>query len=255
MENIKILEPYLTKLIWGYEAWIASTHPKGESLLEGVKLSAFAQFPFLIKIISTHDNLSVQVHPDNEYARKYENDLGKNECWLILESEPNAGIYLGFNAGMTKDKFKAALDDKKDLSHYLNFYEVQKGDIFFVPTGTIHAIGAGVKMLEIQQSSGVTYRVWDWNRVDKNGTSRELHIDKAMEVLNFHESKNLKKESWGEVQFDDFNIIEFSQSTKHTLEKFDVLYFYNDDENCQIYLGEKCEWHTDKHKGLIIRKT
>ena len=174
------------------ETWEISTHKEGTSKIQSTKedLSKFFNLNFLVKFLDTSDVLSVQVHPEDYYASIHENDKGKNECWLILDAAPGAGIYLGFKEGITKTFLREALERKEDISQYLNFYPVKKGDFYFVTAGTIHAIGAGITLIEVQQSSGVTYRVWDWNRVDKNGKGRELHVDKSFDVLVDHPSKN-----------------------------------------------------------------
>jgi mannose-6-phosphate isomerase len=209
------LNPHLSERIWGGtkllklkklapdkkhldpigETWEVSTHPEGISKLKATKesLTQFVKLSYLVKLLDTASVLSVQVHPDDHYAEIHENQKGKNECWLILEVNDGAGIYLGFKPGITKDKLKNALVNKEDISAMLNFIPVKRGDFFFVPAGTIHAIGAGITMVEVQQSSGVTYRVWDWNRVDSKGKSRELHVDKSFDVLVDDPQKNTLK--------------------------------------------------------------
>ena len=176
------------------ETWEVSRHPDGPSTESGGKglreLFSESQLPYLVKLIDTADNLSVQVHPDDDYASKHENDKGKSECWLIIDSEPDCGIYLGLKEGVTRDQFKSAVEKNEAVNELLNFYEVSPGDFFFVPAGSIHALGNGVTLTEIQQSSGITYRVWDWNRLGMDGQPRELHVDKAMDVINFDKSAN-----------------------------------------------------------------
>ncbi len=209
------LNPHLSERIWGGnkllklkkvsktssdkkfndpigETWEVSTHPEGIAKLKATKelLSEFVKLSYLVKLLDTADVLSVQVHPDDEYAEKHENQKGKNECWLILDAADGAGIYLGFKPGINKENLKNSLMNKEDISTMLNFIKVERGDFFFVPAGTIHAIGAGITMVEVQQSSGVTYRVWDWNRVDAKGKSRELHVDKSFDVLVDDSAKN-----------------------------------------------------------------
>ena len=137
----------------------------------------------LIKFIDAEQNLSVQVHPSDEYALQHENSFGKTEMWYIVEAEEGAGIYLGFNRTVTKEEYEAAIKENR-LTELLNFYEVKAGDCYFIPSGTIHAIGKGCLICEIQQNSNLTYRVYDYGRKDKNGKERELHIDKAPRVTN-----------------------------------------------------------------------
>jgi len=212
LENFEILSPYVVRKIWGGsrlpimksldesgqslpvgETWEVSRLEEGPSKIGSSNLHSEvseSELPYLIKFIDTSDNLSVQVHPHDEYARKIENSVGKTECWLILDAEPGAGIYLGFKEGVSKEDFAKAVKENKDVNESLVFHEVQRGDFFFVPAGSIHAIGKGVTLIEVQQSSGITYRVWDWNRVDDQGNSRELHIEKAMDVSRFDSTFN-----------------------------------------------------------------
>lgn len=178
------------------ETWEISSHSAGPSrvIINKTSLNELVQLSYLVKYIDTSDNLSVQVHPDDEYAKEHENENGKTECWLILDSAPGAGIYLGFKSGVTKKEFKTALEAGLSVDHFLNFYETRPGDFFVVPAGSVHAIGKGVTLCEVQQNSGVTYRVWDWNRMGDDGRPRELHIDKAMDVMNFESSFNSQLE-------------------------------------------------------------
>ena len=149
----------------------------------------------LVKLIDSSQSLSIQVHPSDEYALKYENSLGKTEMWIILEAEENSYINLGFNKDVSKSNFPELIKDDSILK-YLNKIYVKPGDVYLIKPGTIHAIGKGITLLEIQESSKLTYRVYDFNRVDNSGNKRELHVDKAMDVLNFSrlEVKNLKEE-------------------------------------------------------------
>jgi mannose-6-phosphate isomerase len=206
MSKVLKLTPHVEEKVWGGdrlkkikniqtdnpigETWEVSTHPKGMSSVAKTPLEEVCHLNYLVKLIDTTDNLSVQVHPDDDYAKTHENDSGKTECWLILDAEPGAGIYLGFKDAVTKKEFKTALENKLPLEKFLNFVEVHPGDFFIVPAGTVHAIGSGVFLAESQQSSGITYRVWDWNRVGMDGKPRELHVDKSMDVLNFQEAFN-----------------------------------------------------------------
>lgn len=149
----------------------------------------------LVKLIDSSQSLSIQVHPSDEYALKYENSLGKTEMWIILEAEGNSYINLGFNKDISKSNFPELIKDDSILK-CLNKIYVKPGDVYLIKPGTIHAIGKGITLLEIQESSKLTYRVYDFNRVDNSGNKRELHVDKAMDVLNFSrlEVKNLKEE-------------------------------------------------------------
>lgn len=167
------------------ETWEISTHKDGTCFLGDKYLSDFCKLSYLFKYIDTSDNLSIQVHPGDDYASEHENEKGKTECWIILDSEDGAGIYLGLKEGITKKEFKTAIENNLAVDKYLNFIPVKAGDYFYVPYGAIHALGKGLTLAETQQSSGITYRVWDWNRVNEHGKSRELHVEKAMDVSNF----------------------------------------------------------------------
>ncbi|MBF8436546.1 mannose-6-phosphate isomerase [Halanaerobiaceae bacterium Z-7014] len=153
------------------------------------KLSEDNLFPLLVKIIDARDNLSVQVHPDDAYAAKNEaGGSGKTELWYILNAEPGASIIYGLKDGVTRDQFTQAVGGP-DFLDLLNFVPVKTGDYFYIPAGTVHAIGKGVMLAEIQQTSDLTYRLYDWDRTDDAGNFRELHIDKAIDVINFNHNQ------------------------------------------------------------------
>ncbi len=153
------------------------------------------EFPLLIKLIEARDDLSVQVHPGNELAKERHNAFGKTEMWYILQSEKNAKIYTGFSKPVTRDSYINALKNNT-VTDILNIERAYPGDTFFTPAGRIHAIGAGIVLAEIQQTSDITYRIYDWDRKDNTGKSRELHTDLALEAIDFNASgKNkIKKE-------------------------------------------------------------
>ncbi len=167
------------------------------SVAGGNELSAnaldFPFFPTLIKFIDAKADLSVQVHPSDDYALKNENSFGKTEMWYIVEADEGAGIYLGFNRDVTKAKYEKAIAENC-LVELLNFYEVKAGECYFIPSGTIHAIAKGCLICEIQQNSNLTYRVYDYGRKGADGKLRELHVDKALKVtdLKKFESKPLR---------------------------------------------------------------
>ena len=154
----------------------------------GSKSPVEDQIPILIKLIDARDNLSVQVHPDDDYAKTYENDLGKTEMWYVLEAEEGAQLVYGFKKDLSKEEFKIAIEENT-LSDLLNYVDVHKGDVFFITPGTMHAIGKGIVIAEIQESSNVTYRVYDYGRVGADGKQRELHIDKALEVTKLQKAE------------------------------------------------------------------
>lgn len=141
-------------------------------------------FPLLIKFIDANDNLSVQVHPDDELAQRKYGQSGKTEMWHVIAAEPGAGLYVGFNQKVTKTQYVKAVEEGT-LAELLKFYPVQPGDTFMIPAGTVHAIGKGVLLAEIQQPSDVTFRIFDWNRVDDEGNPRELHTAEALEAIDF----------------------------------------------------------------------
>lgn len=149
----------------------------------GENCKKFEYFPVLIKLIDARDNLSVQVHPDNDYAQRVEGEYGKTEMWYIVDCEIGAELIYGFKSEITKEEFRKAIEDNTLLDK-VNRVKVKKGDVFFIKSGTLHAIGKGILIAEIQQNSNTTYRVYDYGRVGADGKPRELHIDKAVEVTN-----------------------------------------------------------------------
>lgn len=159
----------------------------------GPNCDRFPYFPLLIKLIDAKDDLSIQVHPSDDYALKYENSFGKSEMWYILDADEGAGLYIGFNKDYDKIEIELKLNNGT-ITEALNFFKVKKGDFFVINPGTIHAIGKGVRIIEIQQNSNLTYRLFDFFRKDKDGKYRELHIEKALNVINYkkyQESENI----------------------------------------------------------------
>ena len=183
------------------ESWDLSLNKDGESIVDsgkdkGKKLSKvfkkkdwgslcqnFPFFPTLIKYIDSKKNLSIQVHPSDQYALKYENSFGKTEMWFVVKANKNASLFVGLKKDTKKSEIKKALKEGK-ITSLLNKFKVKEGDCFLIPSGTIHAINEGCLILEIQQNSNLTYRLFDYNRKDKNGNLRELHIDKALKVID-----------------------------------------------------------------------
>lgn len=150
----------------------------------GSNCIGFPFFPVLVKLIDAATPLSLQVHPNDDYALQFEGKYGKTEMWHILDATEDAYIYLGFKRKVTKQQFVEALNNKT-LLNLLNKVNVKPNQTYLVPSGTIHAIGAGVTLIEIQQNSDLTYRIYDYDRLDSDGKQRELHIDKSLKVLNF----------------------------------------------------------------------
>jgi mannose-6-phosphate isomerase len=186
------------------ESWELACHKDGESIIEngefsgktlsqyingngksilGTNCDRFDNFPVLIKLIDAKDNLSVQVHPDNDYALKNEGEPGKTEMWYIVDCEDNAELVYGFKDTITKEEFKKKIEDNT-LLDVVKKVKVNKGDVFFIKSGTLHAIGKGILIAEIQQNSNTTYRVYDYGRIGPDGKPRQLHIDKAIEVTD-----------------------------------------------------------------------
>ena len=153
---------------------------KGKAVL-GSDCEGFENFPILIKLIDAKDNLSVQVHPNNEYAQRVEGEYGKTEMWYIVDCDEGAELLYGFKKEISKDEFAKRIADNT-LLEVTNSVPVKKGDVFFIEAGTLHAIGKGILIAEIQQNSNTTYRIYDYGRVGKDGKPRELHVEKAKDV-------------------------------------------------------------------------
>lgn len=157
------------------------------------------KFPLLTKILDANDELSVQVHPDDAYAQVHENgELGKTECWYIIDCDEDAEIIYGHNA-KDKDELEKMIHEGK-WNQLFNSIKVKPGDFFYVPSGTVHAIGKGIRILETQQNSDTTYRIYDYDRMDKDGNKRELHIAQSIDVIGFNEENAKTKEEVTEVQ-------------------------------------------------------
>ena len=150
-----------------------------------------ADFPLLIKFIDANTNLSVQLHPNDDLAKQRHNSFGKTEMWYIMQADKGAKINIGFKESISKDDYISRLEEGK-IVDVLNFEEVKKGDSFFINTGKVHAIGAGVLLAEIQQTSDVTYRIYDWDRTDDEGNSRELHTALAIDAIDFEKKDDFK---------------------------------------------------------------
>lgn len=196
------------------ETWECSAHPdgpsvvvngehKGKTLIEviaehpeylGAKCNPTDGFPILIKFIDAAKDLSVQVHPDDNYAMKYEHDRGKTEMWYVLDAEPNAELVYGFEHPVNEEILRDAVKNG-DLTKHLHRVKVHKGDTFYIPAGTVHAIGSGLLIAEIQESSNLTYRVYDYDRVGPDGRKRELHFDKAVKVMDMKPTRDIRQQS------------------------------------------------------------
>ena len=148
-------------------------------------------FPLLIKFIDANDDLSIQVHPDDELAMKRHQSFGKTEMWYVMETDPGASLISGFNKAISGEEYLNHLKDKA-LKKILNRVPVKSGDTFFIPAGRVHAIGAGILLAEIQQTSDITYRIYDWDRVDSKGKPRELHTELAIDAIDYKFHDNVK---------------------------------------------------------------
>ncbi len=163
----------------------------------GERSARFDYFPLLIKLIDAKGDLSVQVHPDDGYAMEHEGEYGKTEMWYILGCDEGSCLYYGFNRDVSREEYENAIKNGT-LTEILNRVPVKAGDVFFIPAGTVHAIGSGILICEIQQNSNTTYRVYDYCRRDKNGNMRPLHIEKALEVSSLKKSPELPEIPSGE---------------------------------------------------------
>jgi len=151
------------------------------------------KFPLLIKYIDAEQDLSIQLHPNDELAKKRHNSFGKTEMWYVMQADDDANLIVGFNKAITPEVYLKHLEEKK-LTEILNFDKVKEGDTYFIEVGRVHAIGAGVMLAEIQQTSDVTYRLYDWDRVDDQGNSRELHTELALDAIDFNMPDDFRKE-------------------------------------------------------------
>ncbi|MEK3992220.1 mannose-6-phosphate isomerase, class I [Robertmurraya sp. FSL R5-0851] len=217
------------------ECWAFAAHENGQSIVKNGEYKGKTlgdlwssnrelfggiegdRFPLLTKILDANDDLSVQVHPNDEYAYAHENgELGKTECWYIIDCKPGAEIILGHNA-QSKEDFIQMIEEGK-WEELLRKVPVKPGDFFFVPSGTIHAIGKGIVILETQQNSDTTYRVYDYDRMDDNGNKRELHITKSIEVSTIpHQPAKVETEV---SRTDDLTVTTFVRDRYFTVQKW-----------------------------------
>ena len=203
-KNVKVYKftPLLKTLIWGTESWQISGVPGNETPCDGQNLNDLVktlkekligeanyqrfgdEFPLLIKFIDAHQDLSIQVHPTDEIAHRQGKPRGKTEMWYVMDSQPTAKLYNGLKMLITPEQYKEMVANDT-ICNALAQYNVHEGDCFFIPAGRIHAIGAGCYLAEIQQTSDVTYRIYDYKRRDKDGNLRQLHTQEAAESINF----------------------------------------------------------------------
>lgn len=215
------------------------------------------QFPLLIKFIDANDDLSIQVHPDDETALKRHNSYGKTEMWYVVQAEKGTKIISSFKPGIGQDEYLHHLKNN-NLEDILNEEKTKQGDVFFIPAGRVHALYAGLLIAEIQQTSDITYRIYDFNRKDKNGNTRELHTDQALDVIDFklyndyttpYEKKSNKTVDLINCQYFTTNLIQFDSSVEKDFNFIDsfvvyicisgkVLIKYSETEKITINYGE-----------------
>lgn len=191
-----------------------------------------ADFPILIKFIDAREDLSIQVHPNDELAKKRHNSFGKTEMWYVMQADEGAELIVGFNKDVSKEEYQQLLDNEQ-LTEIMNYEKVTEGDTFFINTGKVHAIGGGIIIAEIQQTSDITYRVYDFNRKDKNGNLRELHTEQALDAIDYQKK-------------DDFKVT-YSKSNNYTNEMVNCPYFITNylklTENFEKEIGSQDSFH------------
>ncbi len=206
---------------------------RGRDVL-GTDCAGSGNFPLLVKLIDARDDLSVQVHPTDEYASRVEGGLGKTEMWYVIDCTEGASLIYGFKESITKQQFAQAIRQGKVLDE-VNRVTVKRGDVFFIPAGTLHAIGKGILIAEIQQSSNATYRVYDYGRTGSDGKPRELHIDKALDVTDTALTK--QTEQFEAVRAGGFDYRLLARCRYFTAVKFDV------DSSSELFIDERSFAH------------
>ena len=193
-----------------------------------------AQFPLLIKFIDARDNLSIQVHPNDQLAMARHNSFGKTEMWYVIDAKPGAGLYSGFSKQITPEEYVERIQNNT-ITDVLQFHQVKSGDVFFLPAGRIHAICKGIFIAEIQQSSDITYRIYDYDRRDAQGKARELHVEQSIDAVDFNLYDNLRTDyvpslneavNLVECPYFETNLIEVDQSVKRPISVRDSFVIY-----------------------------
>lgn len=251
--EIIFLEPIFKERIWGGtklkevfkypsdgnhvgECWAISAHKNGSNrvkngIYKGITLDELYQshkkelfnddsspfFPILIKILDANDDLSIQVHPDDAYALEYEKDFGKTECWYVIDAKANAKIINGHNATSKTEFIKKIKENDLSLWKYRS---IKKDDFISIPAKKVHAIGSGVLIYEVQQSSDTTYRIYDYDRVSKDGTKRDLHIEKALNIIDIPSKDDVVVEN--KIQTSSFDLYEYIKNEYFELKRVDV---------------------------------
>lgn len=255
MGHILFMKPVFKEMIWGGhrlkeiyeypipsdstgECWAIAAHKNGDCQIangeyQGVTLSELyknhrelfgnikdSEFPLLIKIIDANQDLSVQVHPNDAYAAKYEQSLGKTECWYVLDAEPDTQMVMGHHAKTKEELIDCIQHDQYD--RLLNKFTIQPGDFYYIPSGTIHAICSGSLIYEAQQSSDITYRVYDYHRKDKEGNERQLHVQQSIDVTTIPYNNEIQTPIKTE-QYENYRLTQLIQAPYFCVSKLEVL--------------------------------
>jgi mannose-6-phosphate isomerase len=192
------------------------------------------EFPLLIKFIDANDNLSIQVHPDDELSKKRHNAFGKTEMWYVIQADPGSTLQSGFNQQVDQEQYLEKLE-KNELTDILNFEEVAAGDVYFIPAGRVHAIGKGILLAEIQQTSDVTYRIYDYDRRDNEGNPRELHTELALDAIDFtlfpeykssYEPKSNESVELAKCKYFTTNVLELNAAIEKDYNQLDSFVIY-----------------------------
>lgn len=231
----------------------------GRTDILGTNCKKYDRFPLLIKFIDAADNLSVQVHPDDAYALPKENEFGKTEMWYIMDAEPGAKLVYGLAEGCTIDEFARAVEEGR-VEEKLNYVEVHRGEVYFIPSGQVHAIGAGILIAEIQQNSNITYRVYDYNRRQSDGSLRQLHTDKALDVIKIRSDAEIeairlekaKTSGRGMTYSEALCACEYFASDKYTTSKDNVAVIHVDDTSfVSVLVLESEDGHLEMGDELL----
>ena len=212
-------------------------------------------FPLLIKFIDARDNLSIQVHPDDELAKKRHNSFGKTEMWYVINAAPGAFLYSGFEKQMTPESYVKSIEDNTFVDS-LAKHDIKKGDVFFLPAGRVHAIGAGTFIAEIQQTSDITYRIYDYNRKDANGNGRELHTELAKDAIDYKLYDNYKS-SYTRKENQPVELESCKYFTTNLLELTKDItrdYIGNDSFIAYICMGGACNIRDNKGNDLSVKQ-
>ena len=260
----------LTKLA---EGWMLSCHKDGENTIEkgefagktltevvksnpdflGENGKKFEYFPILIKLIDAKDDLSVQVHPDNEYAMRVENEYGKTECWYILDCDEGAELIYGFNRDISSEEFKKRIADNTFLET-VNKVKVKKGDLFFIEAGTLHAIGKGILLAEIQQNSNTTYRVYDYGRLGADGKPRDLHVQKAIDVTKCTPPTRSTNPEGKLVEYEDYSTQLLTKCDLFNVKKVSVKNIFDGVADEKSFVSVLVTDGTGKIENIDIKK-